>query len=372
MFIITGKDELEIRVSRRELLRLAGAAGGALAARSLGAALTGERTTAQAATAREVSLLFTGGTWKEYFERMYARPFEKMKGARVIFSVGDSGQQISRVIAERSNERFDMLHMHQYNAAQLAELDLLVPPDPKIVTNLADVDPAFRFSHFVGKVLAPFGLTYNTRRSPRKVASWKDLWDPAFAGRVAVPKWEWVGQTWFYAVNRVWGGAESNIDPGIQKVRELVQKNKAVIMNNVEHGINLFVTGEIWIAPFYTARAQQAKDAGAPVEFVFPEEGGLNWTFNLGIIKGRPTTSVALAQEFLNYTLDPVQQGQFSVLTGYPPTNRRAVALLPKDARVLLTSQDMANLGKMRFDIKQILSNRDRHAERWNKEVLGS
>lgn len=371
MFLKADKDQLEVIVTRRELLRFGAGVAGTLAAGAIIGDLARGTTMAGPVETKDLNLLFAGGTWKEYFERIYTKPFEKAKGVRFVFSVGDSGAQISRVIAERSNPRFDMLHMHQYNAAQLADLDLLVPPDPQIVTNLRDVDPAFQFSHFVGKILAPFGLTYNTRRSPKKVGAWKDLWDPAFAGRVAVPKWEWVGSTWFYAVNRVWGGTETNVDPGIAKCRELVQKNKAVIMNNVEHGINLFVTEEIWVAPFYTARAQQAKEAGAPVEFVFPEEGGLNWTFNLGIIKGRPAASIVLAQEFLNFTLDPVQQAQFGIFVGYPPTNRKAMALLPKNSDVLLTSAETANLGKMRFDIKQILVNRDRHSERWNKEVLG-
>ncbi|MDQ7819010.1 MAG: extracellular solute-binding protein [Armatimonadota bacterium] len=370
MLIRAEGDRIELVLSRRSLLRLGAATVGAAVLGRL-AALSGGSPATAAAPVSDLNLLFAGGTWKEYFERIYARPFEKAKGVRVVFSVGDSAQQISRVIAERDNPRFDMIHMHQYAAAQLNELGLLVPPDPRIVTNLKDVDEAFRFPYFVGKVLAPFGLAVNTRRAPKKVTSWKDLWDPVFAGRVAIPKWEWVGNTWFYAVNRVWGGTETNIDPGIAKCRELVRANRAVIMNNVEHGIALLTSEETWIQPFYTARTEQARDAGAPVEFVFPSEGALNWTFNLGIIRGRGAASTALAQEFLNFTLDPVQQAQFGILTGYPPTNRRAQALLPSNSNVLLTPEQMANLGRMRFDIKAMLANRDRHAERWNKEVLG-
>lgn len=372
MLIRADGDRIDVQLSRRDLLRMGVALAGATATRSLVGSLSGQLARVSAAPASELNLLFAGGTWKEYFERIYARPFQKQKGAQVVFSVGDSAQQISRVIAERSNERFDMIHIHQYAAAQLNELGLLVPPDPNVVTNLRDVDEAFRFPFFVGKVLAPFGLAVNTKRIQKKVTSWKDLWDPAFAGKVAIPKWEWVGNTWFYAVNRVWGGTETNIDAGIAKARELVQKNKAVIMNNVEHGIALLTSEETWIEPFYTARTEQARDSGAPVEFVFPTEGGLNWTFNLAIIKGRPTSSITLAQEFLNFTLDPVQQAQFGILTGYPPTNKRAQALLPKNSNVLLTADQMANLGKMKFDIKAMLTNRDRHAERWNKEVIGS
>jgi len=371
MLITAEGDQIEVQISRRDLLRLGVTLAGATAAGRLAGALGSGTATVTAAPVSDLNLLFAGGTWKEYFERIYAKPFEKDKGARVVFSVGDSSQQISRVIAERNNERFDMIHIHQYAAAQLNALGVLVPPDPRIVTHLRDVDEAFRLPFFVGKVLAPFGLAVNTKRAPKKVTSWKDLWDPAFAGKVAIPKWEWVGNTWFYAVNRVWGGTEASIDAGIAKCRELVRNNRAVVMNNVEHGIALLTNEETWIQPFYTARTEQARDAGAPVEFVFPAEGGLNWTFNLGIIKGRSAASTALAQEFLNSTLDPVRQAQFGILTGYPPTNKRAQALLPRNSNVLLTADQMANLGKMRFDIKAMLDNRDRHAERWNKEVIG-
>lgn len=366
MLIHPGPDRLELGISRRELLRwtAAGALGG------LAAGLMDRPSPALAAG--ELDFLFPGGTWKEYFERIYTTPFAKAKGVQVVFSVGDVAQQMSRVIAERQNERFDLLHVHQYLAAQLADLDLVVPPDPRVVTNLDDVDPAFRFPTFVGKVLAPFGLTYNVKKSTKKVASWKDLWDPAFVGRVAIPKWDWVGNTWFYAVNRAWGGTEENVDPGMARCRDLVKKNRAIIMNNVEHGLNLFQTEEILVAPFYTARTEQAKQAGAPVEFVFPDEGGLNWAFNVVIIKGRSAAQTALAQEFLNTTIDPVKNAQFGILTGYPPTNRKAIALLPKNSNVLLTAAQMANLGKLRFDVKTMLVKRDNHAERWNKEVLGA
>lgn len=366
MLILPGPDRLGLSISRRELLRwtAAGALGG------LAAGLMDRP--APALAAGELDFLFPGGTWKEYFERIYTTPFAKAKGVQVVFSVGDVAQQMSRVIAERQSERFDLFHVHQYLAAQLADLDLVVPPDPRIVTNLNDVDPAFRFPTFVGKVLAPFGLTYNVKKSAKKVTSWKDLWDPAFAGRVAIPKWDWVGNTWFYAVNRVWGGTEENVDAGMAKCRDLVKKSRAIIMNNVEHGLNLFQTEEILIAPYYTARTEQAKQAGAPVEFVFPEEGGLNWAFNVVIIKGRSATQTSLAQEFLNTTIDPVKNAQFGILTGYPPTNRKAIALLPKNSNVLLTPAQVANLGKLRFDVKTMLLKRDNHAERWNKEVLGA
>jgi len=361
VIIEIGKDELRVAVSRREFLRATAGLAGAAAVPGIASA-----------SEKDLNILFTGGTWKKYFEDVFATPFGKTKGVNVVFSLGDFNRQSSRVIAERQNQRSDLLHMHQFNAATLEQLNLIVPPDPKIVTHLGDVAPAFRFPSFVGKVLAPFGVTYNTKRINRKITSWKDLWDPAFAGKVALPKWEWIGSTWFYSMNRVWGATdEANIDPGVKKVRELIHANKAVMMNNVDHGLSLFASEEIWIAPFYSARTKQAKEAGSPVEFVFPSEGALPWVFNVGIIKGRPADSEKLAQEFVNYTLDPAKQAEFASKIGYSPTNRKAIAMLPKDSDVSLTPEQMENFGRIRMNMGQMVTHRDAHAERWNREVVG-
>jgi putative spermidine/putrescine transport system substrate-binding protein len=364
MLIEAGKDEIRINISRRELLRVAGAAAVAVGIGALGAS------PAEAA-ASDLNILFTGGTWKQFFDEVFVVPFAKQKGIRAVYSLGDFNRQLSRVIAERQNQRSDILHMHQFNAAALEALDLIVPPDPKIMTNLADVSPSFRFPALVGKVLAPFGVAYNSKKITRKIASWKDIWDPAFTGKVAIPKWEWIGSTWFYAANRVWGGDENNIEPGIKACRQLINERKAVIMNNVDHGATLYSNEEIWISPHYNARAAQLKAQGQPVEFVYPEEGALNWVFNVGILKGRPSDSETLAQEFVNYTLDPEAQVQFANKIGYPPTNSKAIAMLPKDSPLIVTPAQVENLGRLHLDFAPMIANRDAHAERWNKEVVG-
>jgi putative spermidine/putrescine transport system substrate-binding protein len=363
MLIEAAQDRLHIHLSRRELLRTAGLLGAAgLLPATGGPAL---------AAASNLNILFTGGSWKEAFDSVYAAPFGKANGVQIVYSLGAYENQVSQVIAQRQNERFDLLHMDQFSAASLEQLNLMVVPDAKIVTNLADVDPAFKFSNFVGKIVTPFGLAANTKRIGRKITSWKDLWDPALAGKIGLPKWEWLGSKWFYTVNRVWGGTEDNIDPGLQRCRDLIHKNNAIIVTAVDHAHTLLLQEDAWLLPLQTRGTFQARDDGAPVEFVFPDEGALSLVVNVGIIKGRPQDSEELAQKFVNYTLDPAKQVEFSAKTLYPPTNRKALAMLPKDSPVLLTPSQLGNLNKIRFDIPKLVANRNLHAERWDKEVLG-
>ncbi len=324
------------------------------------------------ARVESLNFLFAGGTWKTWFENTFTTPFGKEHNVRIIITAGDAAAQTARVIAEKGNPNYDFIHNQQIIMMQLGSMGLVEEWKESEIPNLKDIHPAFKNPYLAGKVITPFGLAYNIKRSPKKVTSWLDLWDPAFRGKVAIPKWAWIGETWFNSVNKVLGGTEDNINPGLKKGRELIKDNKAIIMDSVEHGKALFVSEEIWIAPYYNARTEQAKQAGAPVEFVYPVEGGLNWYFNVGLIKGRPTENRELSLKFLNYTLDPKKQLEFSLLCGYPPTNLKTMGMIPADRKDLfVTKEQMENLGKIKVDYVKMLNNSDKNAERWNKEVLG-
>ena len=70
----------------------------------------------------------------------------------------------------------------------------------------------------------------------------------------------------------------------------------------------MLVSEDVWICPLFGARAEKAKQAGAPVDFVLPKEGGLSWIWNTSIIAGRPASEIQLCQEFVNTTLDAERQ----------------------------------------------------------------
>jgi putative spermidine/putrescine transport system substrate-binding protein len=324
------------------------------------------------AKVESLNYLFPGGTWKTWFENTFTTSFGKENNVRIIITVGDPAAHTARVIAEKGNPNYDFIHHTQINMMQLGSMGLLEELKESDIPNLKDVHPAFKNPYMAGNVITPFGLAYNVKKSPKKVTSWMDLWDPAFRGKVAIPKWAWIGETWFNSINKVLGGTEDNIDPGLKKCRELIKDNKAIIMDSVEHGKNLFVSEEIWIAPYYNARTEQAKKAGAPVEFAYPTEGGLNWYFNVAALKGRPKENKELSFKFINYTLDPKRQLEFSLLCGYPPTNMKTMSMIPADRQdLLVTKEQMENLGKIKIDFVKMLNNSDKNAERWNKEVLG-
>ncbi len=323
--------------------------------------------------AKELRILFAGGTWQEWFNNSFGKPFEKDKGIKIIWKMGLGFEPL--VIAQRRRPQWDLIHQNQNRSSQLGALNAVVEWTEDKIPNLSQIHPAFRYPYLAGKIHTPYGLAVNTKRIKRPITKWEDMWDPEFAGKVAFPAWGWMGQEVFHAINQLNGGSPENVDPGIAKLAALYKKNKAVTINNVEHTKQLLLSEEIWIAPYFSARTEKAAKAGAPVEFVIPEEGGLSFIFNTSIINKRPKDSTELAYEFVNTTLDAQKQIAFSRLTGYPPTNVQAMRNLPPDLKKLeMTEEEVAAFGKIQrnFDYMAMFAYRDQIKARWDKEVLGS
>jgi len=324
------------------------------------------------AAASELRILFPGGSWQEWFNSTFVKPFEQAMRVQTAWKLGLSFEPL--VIAQRRRPQWDLIHENQNTSSQLGALNAVLEWTEERIPNLKHVHPAFRYPHLAGKVHTPYGLAVNTKRIKRPVTLWADLWDPAFDGKVAFPAWEWMGQEVFHAINQLEGGSPENVDPGIAKLKDLYKKHKAVTINNVEHTHQLLVAEEIWICPYFGARTEKAAAAGAPVEFVVPKEGGLSFIWNTAIIAGRPKESIELAEKFVNSTLEPEKQIAFSRLTGYPPTNVQAMRSLPPDLKKLaLTDDQVASFGKIqrKFDYMAMFAYRDQIRDRWNKEVLG-
>ena len=325
------------------------------------------------AAARELNILFPGGTWMEFYEKTFTGPWTEAHGTTFVWKNGLSFEPL--VIAQRRRPQWDLIHQNQNTASQLGALDAIIEWKEEDLPNLKNIHPSFRYPHLAGKVHTPYGLVVNTSKITKPVTKWADMWDPEFKGKVGFPDWGWMGQEVFHAINQINGGTPDNVDPGIEKMTALYADGGAITLDNVEHTKQMLVAEEVWIAPYFSARAEQAKEAGAPVEFVVPEEGGLSFIFNTSIISGRPDESRETALAFVDTTLDAEKQIEFSRLTGYPPTNIEAMKNLPPDLKKLeLSDADVEAFGRLQrdFDYMAMFAFRDQIRDRWNKEVLGS
>lgn len=105
--------------------------------------------------------------------------------------------------------------------------------------------------------------------------------------------------------------------------------------------------------------ANRARLDGAPIEFIYPEEGSLYVTEPIGIING--AENAEMAQHFVDFILSEEGQNVTSEM-GYTPVREGVAA--PEGLR------GVADIEPMKFDAEKVMETRDADKERF-AEIFG-
>lgn len=357
-------------VTRRSAIKTGGAAIGAFSLAGCVDALSG----GDGDDSVDLSMSIAGGSWGEWVTDYFVEPWEEETGHNIDVQFQEAGALASELQANRDDPTLDLAHNSQTDAVQFGNQDLL-EKHSEHVENYEDCAEAFRNEWIAGKVATPFGIGYNAELVDTEVTAWEDLMDPEFEGRVAIPSWGWVGNSWAYVLNDVLGGSADDISPALEFVEDLIQEQDAIIMDTTDHGLRLFEQEEIVIAPYWSARTDQIRlDTGINTEFVYPEEGAMLWTYNLSLVAGRGEENLEAAADFIGSTLNPERQAQFSSDMGYPPTVPEATEYIDEETieerpTLDISQEDMDNMAKIDVDWVTVSESRDEHAEEWRRVV---
>lgn len=350
-------------VSRRRFLQILAA--------SVAAIETGPLT--PAAAEDKFTIASTGGSWGDGLKASFvvASEFEKRYKVPVAYSQQLEPVAASKIVANCNNPVFSVSHHAQGEAVLLGDSGCVVGYNLDLVPNYRLIPSSLVLEQRpgIGPYYAPYsitswGLAWNTKLAT-KPASFKELWNPEYKGRVGIPTYGWYGMYWLHAINKLFGGNEDDVAPGIQAVADLVKKNNAIIMENTDHGLKLFQREEIAIAPFWNSRAFSLQDSGVPIGFEYVQ-GSIAAGTGFVIVKG--TAFPEVAQRFVNDTLDERYVVEMARRFKLAPTNPRAK--LPADLeRIRVTEKDLER--HVSLDWRKINQHRSAYLERWNKEILG-
>lgn len=196
---------------------------------------------------------------------------------------------------------------------QLARQNLLqayTPPEAE------RVPPKFRYAggrfHEVRLIFNTIG--YNTLRVKERPASWTDLTDPRYRGKVGMASPFYSG-----AAFSTLGTLVPHAGFGWEFYRRL-RDNAAVVEQSNGTVANKLVTGEFWVASVVDFFLRDLRAKGSPVDHVWPREGAILIPTPVGILQG--ARNVSGAQAFLRYLHSTdgqrlfVQQGYVPVLPG--------------------------------------------------------
>ena len=310
----------------------------------------------------------TGGAWGQHLERIFVEKggFTTLTGLHPQHAFQLEAIATSKIMASRGVPPYDISDHGQAEVVMMNDAGLILPYETALMPNYADVfDTAKLGDYYASTSFLLFGLVWNAKEIPTAPASFQELLNPKYKGRVGIPAFGWYGMYWLHGLNKALGGNEDNITPGINFARELVRKNKAVIIQNADSGKRLMEQGDIIINPFWNGIAYQMQGDGVPMQF-----GSVPGTLAIGtgfvILKGTPY--VEAANRFINLTLDPKLQVEFSSWNMYPPTNEKAV-LPAKLDHIKVTKAQLANT--VALDWKKVAAHRADYLKRWDEEVMG-
>lgn len=316
---------------------------------------------------RLVFATFTG-SWEEAHRAVLVPAFKKStNNADIILDPMLSVDQIAKVNAAKNNPPIDVM-LHDPGPALTAIGQGLVDNYPVaqsknykdlIVEAQEETGPAIFFQ--------VVGLTYNPEKIKKPPTSWKDLWSPEYKGRAGITNLNsTLGTGFLVEIAKMFGGSESNIEPGFKALNDL-KPNLAAVAANPGALATLFQQGQVDISPGNFNAIQILKARGVPVEFVVPKEGAIAFKTTIHIVKNTKNKDLAVA--LIEAAMSPevqtrLMQSPYLVV----PTNSK-VQMQGEISKVLVTDQAELKKKFVFQDWKKINEQRAQWIERFNREI---
>ena len=320
------------------------------------------------------TLASTGASWGEGLKASFvdAPKFEEKAGFKVTQEFAIDSVFTAKAMASCGSPPFSSVAVLEAEANFLALGGCLQDYDLDIVTNYKDIIDAAKEppraqlkNWFAAFVLVVMGLVYNTKEA-QKPASYQDLLNPKYKGRVGIPTYGWVGNSWMQVLNKTLGGNEDNVDPGIAFLAQLVKKNDAVVIENTDAALKAFTREEIVIMPFWNGRTAVLQSQGVPVDIEYIP-GSMLVGNGFPILRGGKF--IKQTNEFVNVTLTGEYQLGMTKRFFYPPSNRNAK--IPAEmAKYAFPADKEKNV--VPIDYEKMNAHKSEYLDRWNKEVLGA
>ncbi len=221
-------------ISRREFGKLVLAAGAATPFSIVRAAL------AQPKPGDELVVGIWGGAQERIVKQHVEKPLVEKYGCKVRYVLGATPERRSRAYAERGRPSFDIIYLNIFESRQAVK-DGVTQPPTGAVAQFANLYDVARLGGY-GVAFNPVTIVYDRRKASKPVASWKDLWNPEWKGRIAWPSYPTAeGAAALLMAAKVWGGGEKSIDIGFQKIKEL--KPFAAIQQSQDQLFQMFDQG---------------------------------------------------------------------------------------------------------------------------------
>lgn len=278
--------------------------------------------------------------WQGYGtdEAWSVEAFEAATGTAVVHDYYNSEQEMLTKL-RTSPGAYDVVVINSAYTQQAAEEGLIQPIDSATIGNWGDLSPGLRDAaeftvdgdvYGVAWVWGLTSIAYDTDEVDPGT-SIEILWDPAYAGNVAVRD-DAVENVYLAALAT---GQDMNDPQDLDAIREKLRALKPQIRTywssedewNKEFSADTFDVAVYWSG----SASRSAKAFGLPVGYMIPDEGAIAWLDGLSIATDAPNPEGAAA--FIDWMVDPGFYVRWDTEVGAPASaNAVAMSQLPEDA----------------------------------------
>jgi spermidine/putrescine transport system substrate-binding protein len=239
------------------------------------------------------------------------------------YTDNETGYQLVVDTAGTSTPAYDLVVPTNWRAAQMIRQGWAEPLPIEVIPNHANLDPAFmtnawdRGSRFQMPWQAGItGIAYDPALTGRPLTSVEDLLDPAFAGRVGIvgEMREAVGLMMLASGDDPSRPTVAAVEAGLARLQEAVVSGQvgAVTFGDFADRLD---RGELVAAMAWSGDTALLRGERPDIEFVIPDEGGIQWFDTMVIPAG--ARNVGAAGRFMNYVYDPANAARVTAWVGY-------------------------------------------------------
>lgn len=326
-----------------------------------------------AAESGQLAMMTWGGLWGNGMAQYVDTPFAKKTGYTITQDRGPTPvERVTKLKINLSNQTYDLVQLHD-GVVPLAEsqgvLETLDPASPNL-TFLKDVPDRFKRPGWVAMIYSALGIVYNRDVVKNPPRSFADLWRPEFKGSIVLPDITHSIGPYIIPIGAMAAGKDQKDEQaGFDMLRKMV-KLDPIWARDTDTIMSSLQTGEATIGLLYKSQTYTVQEKGGKVDWVFPAEGAISYLAGTGIAKG--TKNKALAEQYINMTLDPQYQEWVAKVFNYAGTNPKMLGLLSPEyqQRVQFSQADVARI--VDLDQAFISARRGDWTDQWNRIVTGA
>ena len=268
--------------------------------------------------------------WTEYVPPGLLEQFTKETGVKVIYSTYESNESMYAKLKTWKDGAYDLVVPSTYFVAKMRNEGMLQKIDKAQLSNFKNLDPNLLNKPFdpnndysIPYIWGATAIGVNTDVVDAKsVQSWADLWKPEYKQSLLLT--DDAREVFQMALRKL--GLSGNtrdpkeIDAAYEELKKLMPN---VLAFNSDNPGNPYMEGEVNLGMIWNGSAYVARQAGTPLEVVWPKEGGIFWMDNLAIPANAKNKAGAL--KLINFLLRPDVAAKVAETIGYPTPDRKSV-----------------------------------------------